>query len=450
MLPKQIQMKNFGPYVDETVDFEALLSGGLFLITGDTGAGKTTILDAMSFALFGKTTGEKRMAKEFRSHFADIEAKCEVKFTFTHQNYTYIITRQPTMEIQKRNGKVSNPKAKAYLEIFDEKGQLMDTKSGIKKVDAFMSELLQLTSEQFNQIILLPQGKFQEFLISDSENKTQILRTIFNTQLYQQLTDTIKQNYLQKEKLVNHQVEQLQRLSQQLNAFDGEELPVSTEAISLEKWPERMLQILSSQKDQLKEQSTQLEKAKHTHAELQTTFHQAQTIFNQQAEGQKLLAQQATLQSQADKIATLQTKIQNLNWLNQQRHDLEQYTKEQQKLQLFKKNQQQTCQQLAQNEGEWQIFIARRHDKGSATLYSACVGEITESGTMCNRIDLIYVKGEQAVSYSLDGMFLLAQDMVHFLTESTVVIYDQTSVFELVIIDGQIIVSKKEGLYPSP
>ena len=356
MLPKQIQMKNFGPYVDETVDFEALLSGGLFLITGDTGAGKTTILDAMSFALFGKTTGEKRMAKEFRSHFADIEAKCEVKFTFTHQNYTYIITRQPTMEIQKRNGKVSNPKAKAYLEIFDEKGQLMDTKSGVKKVDAFMSELLQLTSEQFNQIILLPQGKFQEFLISDSENKTQILRTIFNTQLYQQLTDTIKQNYLQKEKLVNHQVEQLQRLSQQLNAFDGEELPVSTEAISLEKWPERMLQILSSQKDQLTEQSTQLEKAKHNNAELQTTFHQAQTIFNQQAEGQRLLAQQASLQSQADKIATLQTKIQNLNWLNQQRHDLEQYTKEQQKLQLFKKNQQQTCQQLAQNEGEWQIF----------------------------------------------------------------------------------------------
>lgn len=58
--------------------------------------------------------------------------------------------------------------------------------------------------------------------------------------------------------------------------------------------------------------------------------------------------------------------------------------------------------------------------------------------------------GIQAVSYSLDGMFLLAQDMVHFLTESTVVIYDQTSVFELVIIDGQIIVSKKEGLYPSP
>ena len=279
MLPKQIQMKNFGPYVDETVDFEALLSGGLFLITGDTGAGKTTILDAMSFALFGKTTGEKRIAKEFRSHFADIEARCEVKFTFTHQNYTYIITRQPTMEIQKRNGKVSNPKAKAYLEIFDEKGQLMDTKSGVKKVDAFMSELLQLTSEQFNQIILLPQGKFQEFLISDSENKTQILRTIFNTQLYQQLTDTIKQNYLQKEKLVNHQVEQLQRLSQQLNAFDGEELPVSTEAISLEKWPERMLQVLSSQKDLLKEQSTQLEKAKHTHAELQRTFHQAQAIF---------------------------------------------------------------------------------------------------------------------------------------------------------------------------
>ena len=79
MLPKQIQMKNFGPYVDETVDFEALVSGGLFLITGDTGAGKTTILDAMSFALFGKTTGEKRMAKEFRSHFADIEAKLPLR-----------------------------------------------------------------------------------------------------------------------------------------------------------------------------------------------------------------------------------------------------------------------------------------------------------------------------------------------------------------------------------
>ena len=95
--------------------------------------------------------------------------------------------------------------------------------------------------------------------------------------------------------------------------------------------------------------------------------------------------------------------------------------------------------------GTWQIFDARRYINGSVTLYSVYVGDIiqTESGTMCNCIDLIYINGLKNVSCSLTGLFPLAQDIIYFLTEKTFIVYGSTSVFELEIADDQIIINKK-------
>lgn len=332
MLPKKIQMKNFGPYVDECVNFEDLQADGLFLITGDTGAGKTTILDAMTFALYGRVTSDKRTAQEMRSHFAELTAKTEVQFTFSHQNYTYKITRQPKMYIPQKNGKEKKVDHNVHLEIFDENLQLVDNLSSITDVNKFVDSLLHLTSEQFSQIMLLPQGKFQEFLLSNSSNKSDILRTIFNTQFYRQLTDIVKENYKQKEKTINRQVDQLHQLSAQFQ-FAQEEKLENQENISLESWPIIFAEDLSIQNNRLNIQKNTLQEQNQLQTKLQDELQLVQELTKKQAEGERLIARQAQLIENEPKMIELSETIEYLKWFAQQKHDLEQYEKEKQKYQ---------------------------------------------------------------------------------------------------------------------
>ncbi|WP_230398940.1 AAA family ATPase [Novisyntrophococcus fermenticellae] len=182
MKPLCITMSAFGPYADKTeVDLEAFGGQGLFLITGDTGAGKTTIFDAVAFALFGEASGSTRTVDTLRSDFADVSVKTYVELKFLHRNKIYLIRRNPRYERPKKNGDgFTTESADAVLTLPD--GAVI---TGFREVSARIVELLGITCRQFKQIVMIAQGEFLQLLLADSKERGDIFRRVFDTELYQ-------------------------------------------------------------------------------------------------------------------------------------------------------------------------------------------------------------------------------------------------------------------------
>ncbi|MGO3196623.1 AAA family ATPase [Vagococcus salmoninarum] len=194
MKPVKLTMKNFGPYENVTIDFERLAQTSLFLISGKTGTGKTTIFDGMTFALYGETTGGVRLGKEMRSNFAEPSTKTAVTFEFTHQELVYQVSREPEQVLNKRVGEGTTVRpAKVSLTVFDLQDKELKQLTKSKEVQIFVEELLHLNAQQFTQIVLLPQGDFRKFLNADSNEKEAVLRKLFNTALYRQIAEQLKE-----------------------------------------------------------------------------------------------------------------------------------------------------------------------------------------------------------------------------------------------------------------
>ena len=159
---KKLIVSAFGPYAKEQeLDFEKYLDNkNMFVITGNTGAGKTTIFDAINFVLYGEASGSERDGKSLRSDFADPTIKTEVKLWFSLRGKDYYIKRSPQYFRPKQKGEgLTESKAEAEL-IFDDK-----TITGTKEVTRQVEEILGITSEQFKQLVMIPQGEFKNFLI---------------------------------------------------------------------------------------------------------------------------------------------------------------------------------------------------------------------------------------------------------------------------------------------
>lgn len=182
MKPIKIVMSAFGPYAEEVeLDFTRLGSQGLFLITGPTGAGKTTIFDALTYALFGESSGSVRPVTSLRSHFAKAEAKTYVKLTFSHKNRTYTVERTPTYERPRKRGEgMTTEPAQATLYLPG--GTAL---SGQREVTAKMEDILGIKCDQFKQIAMIAQGEFLKLLLAGSKERGEIFRRVFSTDLYQ-------------------------------------------------------------------------------------------------------------------------------------------------------------------------------------------------------------------------------------------------------------------------
>lgn len=184
MRPVKVSMTAFGPYKDcETINFEHLQEHRLFVISGNTGAGKTTIFDAICFALYGEANGEERNdTKLLRSHFAEDEAYTSVEFTFDLNGTRYRVFRQ--MGHIKENNKTATGGQVELFEVRSDQEVPCVDRFTISDVNEKLEKLIGLTKDQFSQIVMIPQGEFRKLLTSETENKEEILRRIFKTHSY--------------------------------------------------------------------------------------------------------------------------------------------------------------------------------------------------------------------------------------------------------------------------
>ena len=189
MRPLKLTIAGFGPYAGvQELDFETLGTGGLYLITGDTGAGKTTIFDAITFALFGEASGDNREAGMLRSKYAKATDPTYVELTFAYDGKEYTVRRNPEYERAKARGTGTTRQA-ADAQLIYPDGAVI---TKLKDVDKAIRDIIGLTREQFSQVSMISQGDFRRLLQADTKDRQKIFRDIFGTGLFVTLQNQLK------------------------------------------------------------------------------------------------------------------------------------------------------------------------------------------------------------------------------------------------------------------
>ncbi|MBT9152381.1 MAG: Nuclease SbcCD subunit C [Firmicutes bacterium] len=189
MRPLRLTLSAFGPYVERTVlDLDQLGTNGLYLITGDTGAGKTTLFDALTYALYGEPSGENREVSMLRSKYAHVGTPTEVELVFAYAGKTYTVKRNPDYEREKSRGE-GKTLEKASAELVYPDGRSLHKRS---EVDTAIREIMGVDRNQFSQIAMIAQGEFLKLLLADTQERQGIFREIFNTNVFKLFQDKLK------------------------------------------------------------------------------------------------------------------------------------------------------------------------------------------------------------------------------------------------------------------
>ncbi len=216
MRPVRLTLQAFGPYANrEVIDFRNAVEAGLFGIYGQTGSGKSTIFSGMTFALFGEASKSEQERTSLRSDHAAADLATEVEFVFDVGERRFVVVRQPDQMRPKQRGE-GETKSAHEAHLFDATGLALDeitaNKRGkiiaekkVRDVDANVSELLGYGAEQFRQIVLLPQGRFEKFLSAKTNERVTILRDLFDVSLYQALMADLKEQAAEAERQVREE-----------------------------------------------------------------------------------------------------------------------------------------------------------------------------------------------------------------------------------------------------
>ena len=192
MRPLNLTLSAFGAYAAKTeLDLRQLGERGLYLITGDTGAGKTTIFDAIAFALFGKPSGDGRESSMLRSKFAAPETPTKVELTFSNGGKTYKIKRNPEYERPKSRG-TGTTKEQPRVELVLPDGKVLTRQADVEEK---IRDILGVDRDQFCQIAMLAQGEFRKLLLAETKERASIFRNIFKTNLYIKFQERVKDNF---------------------------------------------------------------------------------------------------------------------------------------------------------------------------------------------------------------------------------------------------------------
>lgn len=281
MKPLNLTISAFGPFAERTeISFEKLGGQGLFLISGDTGAGKTTLFDAICFALFGETSGSNRGIDSVRSDFALPSTKTYVAFTFSHQGREYHVVRNPAYQRPKLRGEGMTSEGADAALYREEKGEKETIITGFTPVKNEIETLLGVDAKQFKQICMIAQGEFLKLLYADSTERGAIFRKVFHTDLYADFQRKLKD--AEKEKRIDFEDGE-KRLLQYLRQMTGEELQ-RTDLHQSDT-------IISEQEARLRKEQTELAEQEMILSHLEQDIHQLELQMAEGRETERLLEQ---------------------------------------------------------------------------------------------------------------------------------------------------------------
>ncbi len=309
MKPIKLTMSAFGPYASTVeVDFTKFGNSGLFLVAGDTGAGKTTIFDGICFALYGKDSADKRDGKSLRSKYASENTLTSVELEFEDKGKTYTIYRQPPQP--RANGGKSELAREDHLTLPN--GKVIN---GFTEVKKKIKEIIGLDEDQFRQIAMIAQGDFQKLIKADTKNRREIFRTIFKTDLYESFKTNLTERYKELEKDIVEQNVRLDQLLKRVKVDGVNEANVIDNLDKLIQKGKEQLKLaqeeLKKVEKQLNEQTTQLAKLetlkgkKESSAELKAKLEKLTVSYNEIKKKNDELSSQVDLYEQKKKEVTL-------------------------------------------------------------------------------------------------------------------------------------------------
>ncbi len=308
MRPLTLTMSAFGPFQDvQTIPFDRLGESPLFLINGPTGSGKTTILDAICFALYGRTTGNEREGSQMRCDHAAPDTLTEVIFSFELNGRRYRIRRVPEQQRPKARGEgTTTQSTEAQLWVTEpngEEGLLVANK--VTEANREIEQLTGLNVDQFRQVMVLPQGKFRELLLAESRQREEIFSQLFQTRIYRKLEERLKSQSAE----IRRQVEQVrgnqQTILHSVELERPEQLDESLQALRPEL--EKALKARQAAETKQEKAAAALQVGRH----LQTGFSRLAELQQQAAELNQrqgaidALRQQLDLARQADRLKPL-------------------------------------------------------------------------------------------------------------------------------------------------
>ncbi|ANU26561.1 AAA family ATPase [Planococcus versutus] len=315
MRPLKLKMTAFGPYKNtEEIDFADLQGNQLFVISGSTGSGKTTIFDGICFALYGAASGSDRSeSRILRSDFADDKTHTAVEMEFEIHGKKYRVLRQ--MSHVKKGNKSPTGERYEFFELTAEGEKPAVERQIVSEINRRIEEIVGLTQNQFSQIVMLPQGEFRKLLTSETDNKEEILRKIFKTEPYKLISERLKQKKDEAEKSVVREQQNLsiyiQRISDSLPSRDSELFEVlSREHRNINQVLKGLETEIFYYKEKINEDDEKYEKAYQLHKDKLNAYHEAKKWndrFSELHTKQKQLQQLEQRQSEyAEKEKALQ------------------------------------------------------------------------------------------------------------------------------------------------
>ncbi|COD90041.1 exonuclease subunit SbcC [Staphylococcus warneri] len=220
MKPMMLKLNNFGPFLNETIDFRNIDQNQLFLISGKTGSGKTMIFDAIVYALYGEASTKNRKENDLRSHFADGNSAMQVTFEFELNHKLFKIVR--TGPYIKEGNTTKTPAKLNVFEYIENEFDLRE--SMVNAGNQFIIDLIGVNAEQFRQLFILPQGEFKKFLLSNSKEKQGILRTLFNSERFEEIEKQLNENVKNEKIQIEERYKNIERLWNDLHTFENDEL----------------------------------------------------------------------------------------------------------------------------------------------------------------------------------------------------------------------------------
>ena len=405
----RLELKEFGPYKNEIIEWDKIINEPIFLITGKTGSGKSTLFDAITYALYNKTTGGKDIAS-LRTKTALDKDKTEVNFDFELSGRKYRIER--TLSYLKAGNKNLTSGKVALMQYNNEKLEVIASKE--QEVKEKIEELIGLDDKQFCQIIILPQGKFKEFLLSKSSEKKETLRSLFNTYFYQKFVEQLQE---QAKKLDSSHKQKEKELITRFEQFDIEKELTKFEYLKDENF-EEILSIIHSQEEIIKIEKKELLKLERSFSNEKEKFIELSKLNDKftQLKNNKLELEELRkkddyysklkleveklkeLQKSKDKIIEYSTLLNKQSQLRKLKKDLlidtDKYKldlENNKKLQLELNSQKDKIEELRKETVDYKFFYSNFNELNSAKtnieIYSKILEELALKKETCRELD---------------------------------------------------------------